>query len=96
MRDMEGMTERFPDAGEASYSVLARVISALYGMQIGKEQVYEWADRETVNARGEPFPQPTRVVPDTERRHGQPSRFWDVKQVIDWVAGGVPPRRSAA
>lgn len=77
--------------GEASYAVLAHVLNAAYSPKapVTRNRVYEWAKHSRLNKAGQPFPQPSREVPEGERRHGQPSRFWNAADVVRWYAGGV-------
>ena len=98
------MTTR--QAGQASYSILARLINATLSPDppVTRQRVYEWAEgvkrdgtrRCTPNKRGDPFPEPVRVVPPEVLRRGQPSRFWDVAEVLNWAAGGLPEQHPVA
>jgi hypothetical protein len=78
------------EPGEASYATLAHVINAACSPDppIGRQQVYEWAERGTLNARGQEFPQPVRSIPEGERRRGQPSFFYSTQAVLEWYEDG--------
>jgi hypothetical protein len=90
----EGMLLSPVKGGEASYAVLARVLSAMYspGRQIDRRQVATWHQRHTVNKKGEPFPEPVRVNQDAKR--GQPKNLFDVPAVVAWYSAGIPCRGS--
>ena len=78
-------------AGEASYATLAHVINAVCQPDppVLRQNVYNWADRGTLNDSGIEFPHPVREIPKAERRQGQPSYFWSMAEVLDWYQCGV-------
>jgi hypothetical protein len=76
--------------GEASYSVLARVLSAVFPdrPRVTNQVIRNWASRGTLNKDGQPFPDPHRVNDAPGRGQGQ--RFWLTADVIEWARPGVP------
>lgn len=75
--------------GEASYATLAHVINATLAPEVPvtRQQVYAWHTRKTVNEQGTPFPEPVRIIPEEDRKQGQPSVFFSTREVLTWLRG---------
>jgi len=76
--------------GEAGYATLARLLTAFYAVNppLDSRQVHQWFRRETKNKDGKPFPRPVREIENPRR--GQPRYMFNVPEVLNWYAPGVP------
>jgi hypothetical protein len=74
------------------FSEIARKLTEHYGLPedkaVSRMQVYQWWERETRNADGQPFPRELRVDPDASTN--RPNRDFDLDAVIAWADAGVP------
>jgi len=90
------MTEQMKNypaiGGEAGYAVMARLVTAFYAISppIDSRQVHQWFRRGTKNKDGVPFPRPTRE--EAHPRRGQTRYFFNVPEVLNWYAAGVPDK----
>lgn len=69
------------------FSKVAEALSAHYGEEVSRQQVYQWWRRKTVNQDRQPFPRGRAVKDAADRR---PSRTFSDTEVIDWAKPGVP------
>lgn len=81
--------------GKAGFQAIADILTQRYGVEpaLDRRRIRDWWMRGTLNAAGEPFPQPvetTRKDPDSGRAY----RWFDVEAVDAWFKRGIPgPRR---
>ena len=82
--------------GKAGFQGLAHILSERYGIDppLDRRRIWEWWNRGTVNAAGEPFPQPEETTRATEGSDKRAYRWFDIEKVDVWLSKGIPgPRR---
>ena len=83
----------YRERGLGSYAEVAKDLTAQFGIQpaVDRRTVQNWHTRGTLNAAGEPFPDPAYEFPAERTQPRWIFRFADVRA---WLKAGVPGRHA--
>lgn len=80
------------DDGEGSYAAVARALNDAYGLAgaaaLDRRVIERWSRRRTLNAAGQPPPEPEAYSPES-RGHGHPHVIFRLADWVEWARPGV-------